>query len=173
MLSESFTASVVRFLCRLAQPQPTCKVNVDLYSTLAWFTSNLLRYGLISISATLNRTTAYAAYTYTGLEHCVVPVYMPDFTGNYHVYRWRDSQAGLTWMTGYLSGRFAFLMTVTHPRTNQAWLHWSRSMHHFTKPSSIDWNTHNNTTVLRLCGICPGKPGWAGTRRNIHPLLSS
>jgi len=30
-----------------------------------------------------------------------------------------------------------------------------------------------HTTVLRLCGICPGKPGWAGTRRNIHPLLSS
>ena len=34
-------------------------------------------------------------------------------------------------------------------------------------------NTHTHTTVLRLCGICPGKPGWAGTRRNIHPLLSS
>ena len=33
--------------------------------------------------------------------------------------------------------------------------------------------THTHTTVLRLCGICPGKPGWAGTRRNIHPLLSS
>ena len=25
--------------------------------------------------------------------------------------------------------------------------------------------THTHTTVLRLCGICPGKPGWAGTRR--------
>jgi len=24
--------------------------------------------------------------------------------------------------------------------------------------------THTqHTTVLRLCGICPGKPGWAGT----------
>ena len=31
-------------------------------------------------------------------------------------------------------------------------------------------NTHTHTTVLRLCGICPGQPGWAGTRRNIHPL---
>jgi len=33
-------------------------------------------------------------------------------------------------------------------------------------------NTHthtHNTTILRLCGICPGQPGWAGTRRNIHP----
>jgi len=35
------------------------------------------------------------------------------------------------------------------------------------------YNTHTHTTVLQLCGICPGKPGWAGTRRNIHPLLSS
>jgi len=34
-------------------------------------------------------------------------------------------------------------------------------------------DTHTHTTVLRLCGICPGKPGWAATRRNIHPLLSS
>jgi len=31
-------------------------------------------------------------------------------------------------------------------------------------------HTHTHTTVLRLCGICPGQPGWAGTRRNIHPL---
>jgi len=33
--------------------------------------------------------------------------------------------------------------------------------------------TNKQTTVLRLCGICPGQPGWSGTRRNIHPLLSS
>jgi len=31
--------------------------------------------------------------------------------------------------------------------------------------------THTHTTVLRLCRICLGQPGWAGTRRNIHPLL--
>ena len=31
-------------------------------------------------------------------------------------------------------------------------------------------HTHTHTTVLRLCGFCPGQPGWAGTRRNIHPL---
>jgi len=30
--------------------------------------------------------------------------------------------------------------------------------------------TTTTTTVLRLCGICPGQPGWAGTRRNIHTL---
>jgi len=28
--------------------------------------------------------------------------------------------------------------------------------------------THTPTTVLRLCGFCPGQLGWAGTRRNIH-----
>jgi len=27
------------------------------------------------------------------------------------------------------------------------------------------------TTILRLSGLCPGQPGWAGTcRRNIHPF---
>jgi len=29
---------------------------------------------------------------------------------------------------------------------------------------------HKHTTVLRLYGFCPGQPGWASTRRNIHPL---
>jgi len=38
--------------------------------------------------------------------------------------------------------------------------------------SSSHSHTHtHNTTVLRLCGICPGKPRWAGTRRNIHSFL--
>jgi len=31
-------------------------------------------------------------------------------------------------------------------------------------------HTNTHTTVIRLCGFCPGQPGWAGTRRNIHPL---
>jgi len=29
----------------------------------------------------------------------------------------------------------------------------------------LEYNTHNN----RLTAFCPGLPGWAGTRRNIHP----
>ena len=29
---------------------------------------------------------------------------------------------------------------------------------------------HTHTTVLRLFGFYPRQPGWAGTRRNIHPL---
>jgi len=29
-------------------------------------------------------------------------------------------------------------------------------------------DTH--TTILHLCEFCPGQPGWAGTKRNIHPL---
>jgi len=33
-----------------------------------------------------------------------------------------------------------------------------------------DTHTHTHTTVLRLFGFCPEQPGWAGTRRNIHPL---
>jgi len=30
--------------------------------------------------------------------------------------------------------------------------------------------THTQHTVLWLSGFCPEQPGWAGTRRNIHPL---
>jgi len=29
---------------------------------------------------------------------------------------------------------------------------------------------HTHTTVSWLYGFCPGQPGWASTRRNIHPL---
>jgi len=38
------------------------------------------------------------------------------------------------------------------------------------KSNQTHTNTHTHTTVLRLYGFCPGQPGWAGTRRNIHPL---
>ena len=30
----------------------------------------------------------------------------------------------------------------------------------------VETHTHN-----RLMALCPGLPGWAGTRRNIHPLI--
>ena len=36
--------------------------------------------------------------------------------------------------------------------------------------SSNTSGTHTHTTVLWLFGFCPGQPGWAVTRRNIHPL---
>ena len=29
---------------------------------------------------------------------------------------------------------------------------------------------HLHTTILRLYELCLGQPGWAGTKRNIHPL---
>jgi len=35
----------------------------------------------------------------------------------------------------------------------------------------VAFNTHTRTlTHNRLTAVCPGLPGWAGTRRNIHPL---
>jgi len=33
-------------------------------------------------------------------------------------------------------------------------------------------NTTTTTTILRLSGFCLGQSGWAGTRRNIHPLTN-
>jgi len=42
---------------------------------------------------------------------------------------------------------------------------------HTTDHSSTNHeHRYTHTTISRLCGICPGQPGWAGTRRNIHPL---
>jgi len=35
---------------------------------------------------------------------------------------------------------------------------------------SPDEHTHTHTTVFWLSGFCLGQYGWAGTRRNIHPL---
>jgi len=32
--------------------------------------------------------------------------------------------------------------------------------------------TTTTITILRLSGLCSGQPGWASTRRNIHPLTS-
>jgi len=32
--------------------------------------------------------------------------------------------------------------------------------------------TTTTTTILQLSGLCPGQPGSAGARRNIHPLTS-
>jgi len=32
--------------------------------------------------------------------------------------------------------------------------------------------TTTTTTILQLSGYCQGLPGWADTRRNIHPLIS-
>jgi len=37
-------------------------------------------------------------------------------------------------------------------------------------PQGCNSALYTHTTVLQLCGICPGQPVWAGTRRNIHPL---
>jgi len=49
----------------------------------------------------------------------------------------------------------------TAPQTENAWmLNWFL----FDRPR------HTHTTVLRLFGFCPRQPGWASTRRNIHPL---
>jgi len=30
---------------------------------------------------------------------------------------------------------------------------------------------YTRMTVLRFSGFCLGQPGWAGIRRNIHPLI--
>jgi len=36
--------------------------------------------------------------------------------------------------------------------------------------SPVFYSAATTTTILQLSGLCLGQPGWAGTRRNIHPL---
>jgi len=63
-------------------------------------------------------------------------------------------------------------MVATRRSCNYEWDRW---MYRWTlnKPLLHTYRygyTHTHTTILRLCGFCPGQPGWAGTRRNILPL---
>jgi len=49
-------------------------------------------------------------------------------------------------------------------------LHKALTLAHCKPNNTNTDHTHTHTTVLQLCGFCLGQPGWAGTRRNIHPL---
>jgi len=49
-----------------------------------------------------------------------VPVYSPAFADTHCAYPWRDGQAELTWVAGYIPKWFTRRQTVTHPRINRA-----------------------------------------------------
>jgi len=49
-----------------------------------------------------------------------VPVYSPAFAGIHCAYPWRDGQAELTRVAGYIPRWCTRLQTVTHPSTNRA-----------------------------------------------------
>ena len=50
-----------------------------------------------------------------------VPVYSPAFAGTHCTYPpWRDGQAELTWVAGYIPRWFTRRQTVTRPSTNRA-----------------------------------------------------
>jgi len=50
-----------------------------------------------------------------------VPVYSPAFASTHCAYAWRDGQAELTWVAGYVPWWFTRLQLVIHPSTNRAW----------------------------------------------------
>jgi len=47
---------------------------------------------------------------------CGVTVYAPGFAGTHCTYRWRDGQAELTQVAGYIIR----VLTITYPSINQA-----------------------------------------------------
>jgi len=65
-----------------------------------------------------------------------------------------------------VSGIFRHL----HPHSFE-WAKWR--IDHWEMYLTCVWkhtHTYTHTTILQLCVFCPGQPGWAGIRRNIHPL---
>jgi len=58
---------------------------------------------VITVSLALKQTPVYTARPQS------VPVYAPAFAGTNCAYPWRDGQAELTWVTGYIPRWF------THP----------------------------------------------------------
>ena len=62
-------------------------------------------------------------------------------------------------------GNTGIILSFATARLPDSWGKWHCIFH------SAYYNIHTqHTTILRLCGICPGQLRWAGTRRNIHPL---
>jgi len=49
-----------------------------------------------------------------------VPVYSPDFAGTHCANPWRDGQAKLAWVAGYIPRWLTHPQMVTHPCTKQA-----------------------------------------------------
>ena len=70
-------------------------------------------------------------------------------------------------ITTYISNSITWLtysVKVLHPT-------WHKIGHYGEAVPSQPWGQYTpRTTVLWLFGFCPGQPGWASTRRNIHPL---
>ena len=63
---------------------------------------------------------------------------------------------------------------LNHRSSRMAWLSvWGKVQICIWPSSIVIWTTvktYRHTTVLQLSGFCPGQPGLAGNRSNIHPL---
>jgi len=72
------------------------------------------------------------------------------------LYKWRSEQCGRCYIQAYTHASLSAIFQWT-------WVSGCQLC-----PDTA--HTHTYPTVLWLSGLCPGQPGWAGTRRNIHPL---
>jgi len=61
---------------------------------------------LISVFLALSQTPVFTLrdHGYGASASRGVPVYVPAFAGMYCAYAWRDGQAELTWVSGYIPG---------------------------------------------------------------------
>ena len=104
--------------------------------------------------------------------HTIVLLLFWNLSGTTRVSRYQKGKTNLDLLeqeTASGSGIcWAICKSAPHPRQ-------LRPPHSYYRPDALPAaqptaSKYTHTTVLRLCGICPRQPGWAGTRRNIHPL---
>jgi len=70
--------------------------------------------------------------------HCAgVPVYVPAFAGNHCTDPWRDGQAELTWVAGYILRWFTSLPTATHPSALINFVNATNDITNYAKPTPL------------------------------------
>jgi len=89
----------------------------------------------------------------------------------------KDDQAECAWVVGYKPRSFTCTEMATNPTTSLAQCTLSQkvtmllsitSLHADQFSRFFDQQTTNNNNN-HFTALCPGLPGWTGTRRNTHP----
>jgi len=72
---------------------------------------------LISISLALSQTLVFTLrdHRYRASASCGVTVYVQAFAGNHCTYPWKDGQAELTWVAGYIPDGPSPIPVLTGP----------------------------------------------------------
>jgi len=136
---------------------------------------------LISITLALSRTPVYTVRP-RATALCGVPVYAPAFAGTQCAYPWRDGQAELTWLAGYI---LEMVYPVTHPSSNQAQHGVTQHYIVYTKPphrQKLHYIMNDDDTVCcvpgmseksRIHSLNPNLSSWSRSCRKMATPMQS